>query len=115
MTVVSEVLQRHMSNYRYNNCSVCMEILIINFCFVFKASALGDLRSNHDPRVTFEGDNTVLLQQTSNWLLKVFSDQNTDFTVYPASEIAFVTKRLRVLQRRFVKNMGPLSDKSTYI
>ncbi|XP_028130693.1 peroxisomal acyl-coenzyme A oxidase 3 isoform X1 [Diabrotica virgifera virgifera] len=35
-----------------------------------KASRLGELRSIIDPCVTYEGDNNVLVQQTSNWLLR---------------------------------------------
>ena len=35
---------------------------------------MGDLRNNNDPLLTFEGDNNVLIQQTSNNLIAAFDD-----------------------------------------
>ncbi|KPJ04977.1 Peroxisomal acyl-coenzyme A oxidase 3 [Papilio xuthus] len=37
-----------------------------------KASALGELRNDNDANCTYEGENSLLLQQTSNWLLTVW-------------------------------------------
>jgi acyl-CoA oxidase len=32
-------------------------------------SRLGDIRADHDANCTYEGENNVLIQQASNWLL----------------------------------------------
>ncbi|XP_050678628.1 peroxisomal acyl-coenzyme A oxidase 3-like isoform X2 [Leptidea sinapis] len=37
-----------------------------------KCANLGDIRSNHEPTVTYEGDNNVLSQQASNWLVRQY-------------------------------------------
>ena len=42
--------------------------------FTLKASRFGELRNNNDPLLTFEGDNNVLIQQTSNHLISVYED-----------------------------------------
>ena len=44
-------------------------------CFFFqisKATRFGYLRNSNDPIQTFEGDNNVLLQQTSNHLIDFY-------------------------------------------
>ncbi|CAH0554701.1 unnamed protein product [Brassicogethes aeneus] len=43
-----------------------------------KASRLGDIRSINDPCVTYEGDNNVLVQQSSNWLLRQWQSLKQD-------------------------------------
>ncbi|KAJ8939078.1 hypothetical protein NQ318_008682 [Aromia moschata] len=37
-----------------------------------KVSGIGDIRNDHDANLTYEGENHVLIQQTSNWLLKIW-------------------------------------------
>lgn len=49
-------------------------INIINRVFLFLVNRFGDLRNSNDPLLTFEGDNNVLIQQTSNHLFTAYED-----------------------------------------
>lgn len=56
-----------------------------------KAANLGELRANNDPAVTYEGDNNVLGQQTSNWLMKQWSA--ADKPKSPLGTVDFLQRR----------------------
>lgn len=66
-----------------------------------KASNLGDLRNNHDPSVTYEGDNNVLGQQASNWLIRQWNDK----LECPFGTVEFINRRGEVLNEKF-RNPG---------
>lgn len=67
-----------------------------------KAARLGDLRNTNDPRVTFEGDNNVLVQQTSNWLLRQWSMlmQEGKLTS-PLETCTFLIRYRQILNRKY--------------
>lgn len=62
-----------------------------------KAAKLGDLRNDHDPSCTYEGDNNVLGQQASNWLLRQW-DVKVESPVGTAN---FVTRREQILKQSY--------------
>lgn len=43
-----------------------------------KAARLCDMRNDQDPSVTYEGDNNVLVQQTSKWLLRQWDNRHAN-------------------------------------
>lgn len=72
------------------------------FFLVFVLAGLGDLRNDHDPSVTYEGDNTVLVQQTSNWLVRQWSVKNV---TSPLHTIDFLQRKDVLHRARFTGSL----------
>ncbi|CAI8050684.1 Peroxisomal acyl-coenzyme A oxidase 3 [Geodia barretti] len=63
---------------------------------------LGVLRDDNDPNLTYEGDNHVLLQQTSNYLLSLLTDKMAGGVVSsPLGSVDILDSYQTVLRRRF--------------
>jgi acyl-CoA oxidase len=68
-----------------------------------KDSRLGELRNNNDPLLTFEGDNNVLLQQTSNYLLSAYEDylKTNHIPLTPLKTIDYLKNMSSILSTTF--------------
>lgn len=64
---------------------------------------LGDLRDDNDPNCTYEGDNNVLLQQTSNYLLGFLEHRTPDGARFrsPLQTVDFLEAYHSTLGQRF--------------
>lgn len=65
-------------------------------------AGFGDMASNHEPTVTYEGDNNVLVQQTSNWILRQWNElQGGSTIISPLASVGFLVKSQVTLQKKF--------------
>ena len=64
---------------------------------------LGELRDDNDPNCTYEGDNNVLLQQTSNYLLNLLAEkkQNGQQIKSPLRSVDYLNEYERILRGKF--------------
>ncbi|CAG5128415.1 unnamed protein product, partial [Candidula unifasciata] len=63
---------------------------------------LGEIRNDHDPNNTFEGDNNVILQQTSLYLLSFLEDATSGRSIKtPLGSVNFLSDLPRRLQSKF--------------
>ncbi|XP_061566048.1 peroxisomal acyl-coenzyme A oxidase 3 [Cololabis saira] len=82
---------------------------------------LGELRDDNDPNCTYEGDNNVLLQQTSNYLLGCLRAKLRDGVQIksPLQTVDFLDGYQKVLQSRFTETtvegcLDPAVSVATY-
>lgn len=83
-----------------------------------KASRFSYLRDTNDPVQTFEGDNNVLIQQTSNYLLALYEEYlNTKkINETPLNTMDFMKDFDKKLQLKFhVENFQDLMDQKSKI
>ncbi|XP_011308973.1 peroxisomal acyl-coenzyme A oxidase 3 [Fopius arisanus] len=67
-----------------------------------KVARLGDLRADQDASCTYEGENNVLIQQASNWLLgfsRNFYEKREIFS--PLGTIGFLSRGEEILEEKF--------------
>lgn len=67
-----------------------------------RVSALGDIRNNTDASCTYEGENNVLVQQTSNWLLQLWRGRGAREVKTPLHSASFLANAADILPSRFV-------------
>ncbi|XP_051170141.1 peroxisomal acyl-coenzyme A oxidase 3-like [Leptopilina boulardi] len=67
-----------------------------------KASRLGEMRASNDPSATYEGENTVLIQQASNWLLNQWDNFKRGKGISSPLETAgFLKTAVYILSQKF--------------
>lgn len=67
-----------------------------------KMSQLGELRNDNDANCTYEGENNVLLQQASNWLLNIRKSGYKSFVENsPLGTAAFLADAEEILATKF--------------
>lgn len=69
-----------------------------------RRARFGELRATIDPCVTYEGDNNVLVQQTSNWLLRQWHGaKNGEGVASALGSCSYLVRHKEILQRRFTE------------
>lgn len=69
---------------------------------LFSVARFGELRNDNDPNCTYEGENNVLLQQASNWMLSIRKNGFDAFkNVSPLGTVSFLVDGERILKNKF--------------
>lgn len=70
-----------------------------------KSAGLSRLRDDNDAFLTFEGENNVLMQQTSNWLINLWNEPNREISIKQSkmNSLTFLSKADQRLRKKFRK------------
>lgn len=82
------------------------------------ATGIGIIRNANDANVTYEGDNTVLIQQSSNWLLDLYKLLEKGQNIYfPFNTANYLNNYKTILKSKAnISNVQQAIDpKSKYI
>jgi acyl-CoA oxidase len=67
-----------------------------------KVAGIGTIRNDHDANLTYEGDNNVILQQTSNYLLGLLQAKHSGTkTVSPYGSATFINNIDAILKQKW--------------
>jgi len=74
----------------------------MNYIILLLVSRLGDIRNDNDANCTYEGENNVLIQQASNWLLNQWANVIKGQTVpSPLNSVDFLVNAEQILNNKF--------------
>lgn len=76
-----------------------------------RCSGLIYLRNDNDASCTYEGDNNVLLQQTSNWLLGVWKSHSEKSVAHPMGTVDYFDQGQHILGQSWMTS--PINESST--
>ena len=81
-----------------------------------RAAGIGHIRDDHDANCTYEGDNNVLLQQTSNWLLSIWSNPKREELGSPLGSLTFLKDVKGISEKKFTAtNLTELFQANTVL
>ena len=66
-----------------------------------RSAGIGQLRNDHDANNTYEGDNNVLLQQASNWLVSIWSNPKREEIRGPLGSLSFLKDVKTIMSQTF--------------
>ncbi|XP_069179960.1 peroxisomal acyl-coenzyme A oxidase 3-like isoform X3 [Procambarus clarkii] len=76
-----------------------------------RCSGLIYLRNDNDANCTYEGDNNVLLQQTSNWLIGVWKNRSEMSVAHPMGTVDYFDQGDHILRQTWMNS--PINEHST--